>query len=166
MQGKLFQKCTHFLYYSVLSLGGEVNTRRPAQPDMESIFTKIINEMFWSKETIVWIIKIKYFVPPRILDEHWCIYSCLQIPPRENWFQYLRRVYTTAINFPCISTLVTAIFPWRITWNYAYSPSLNIVNYFSYLLLVRPGRLDINGSVRTKKWYSIFKLKDSSNMSI
>ena len=118
------------------------------------------------KGTIVWIIKIKYFVPPRILDEHWCIYSCLQIPPRENWFQYLRRVYTTAINFPCISTLVTAIFPWRITWNYAYSPSLNIVNYFSYLLLVRPGRLDINGSVRTKKWYSIFKLKDSSNMSI
>ena len=24
---------------------------------------------------------------------------------RENWFQYVRRVYTTAINFPCISTL-------------------------------------------------------------
>ena len=32
-------------------------------------------------------------------------YSCLQIPLRENWFQYVRRVYTTAINFPCISTL-------------------------------------------------------------
>ena len=26
--------------------------------------------------------------------------SCLQIPPRENWFQYVHRVYTTAINFP------------------------------------------------------------------
>ena len=24
------------------------------------------------------IIKIKCFYPPRILDEHWCIYSCLQ----------------------------------------------------------------------------------------
>ena len=24
---------------------------------------------------------------------------------RENWFQYVRRVYATAINFPCISTL-------------------------------------------------------------
>ena len=35
-----------------------------------------------------------------------CIYSCLQIPPRENWFQYVRRVYATAINFPCIITLV------------------------------------------------------------
>ena len=33
MQGKLFQKCTHLLYCSVLSLGGNVNTRR-----MGSIF--------------------------------------------------------------------------------------------------------------------------------
>ena len=47
---------------------------------------------------------------PRTLDEHWGIYSCLQSPPRENWFQYVRRVYTTAINFPCISTLLTIIF--------------------------------------------------------
>ena len=29
----------------------------------------------------------------------------LHIPPRENWFQYVRRVYATAINFPCIITL-------------------------------------------------------------
>ena len=48
MQGKLFQRCTHFLYCSVLSLGGKVNTRRMSQPDMESIFTKIIYEIFWS----------------------------------------------------------------------------------------------------------------------
>ena len=54
---------------------------------------------------IIKIIKIKCFYPPRILDEHWCIYSCLQIPPRENWFQYVRRVYETAINFPYITTL-------------------------------------------------------------
>ena len=40
MQGKLFQMCTHFLYCSVLSLGGKVNTRRMSQPDRESIFTK------------------------------------------------------------------------------------------------------------------------------
>ena len=67
---------------------------------------KKINEIFWSLETIMWIIKIIWFYPPpRILDEHWCIYSCLQIPPRENWFQYVRRVYATAINFPCIITL-------------------------------------------------------------
>ena len=58
MQGKLFQKCTHLLYCSVLSLGAIVNTRRVSQPDMESIFTKIIFEIFWSKKTIMWIIKI------------------------------------------------------------------------------------------------------------
>ena len=38
MQRKLFQRCTHFLYCSVMSLGGKVNTRRMSQPDMESIF--------------------------------------------------------------------------------------------------------------------------------
>ena len=48
MQGKLFQRCTHFLYCSVLSLGGKVNTRRMLQPDMEYIFTKITYEIFWT----------------------------------------------------------------------------------------------------------------------
>ena len=38
IQGKLFQKCTHLLYCSVLSLGGNVNTRRMSKPDMGSIF--------------------------------------------------------------------------------------------------------------------------------
>jgi len=38
MQGKLFQMCTHLLYCSVLSLGGNVNTRRMSKPDMGSIF--------------------------------------------------------------------------------------------------------------------------------
>ena len=38
MQGKLFQKCTHLLYCSVLSLGGNVNTRRMSMPDIGSIF--------------------------------------------------------------------------------------------------------------------------------
>ena len=59
---------------------------------------------------IIKIIKIKCFYPPRILDEHWCIYSCLQIPPRENWFQYVRRVYTTANNFPYITALHISIY--------------------------------------------------------
>ena len=44
MQGKLFQRCAHVLYCSVLSLGGKLNTRRMSQP--ESIFTKIIIEIF------------------------------------------------------------------------------------------------------------------------
>jgi len=34
MQGKLCQRCTHLLYCSLLSLGGNVNTRRTSQPDM------------------------------------------------------------------------------------------------------------------------------------
>ena len=124
---KVISEVYAFLYCSVLSLGGKVNTRRMSQPDMESIFTKIIYEIFWSKETIMWIIKIiknKCFYPPRLLDEHWCIYSCLQIPPRANWFQYVRRVYTTAINFPCISTLVKLIFVYFffVTYSFHFSP--------------------------------------------
>ena len=38
MQGKLFQRCTHLSYCSVLSLCGNLNTRRMSQPDMGSIF--------------------------------------------------------------------------------------------------------------------------------
>ena len=38
MQGKLLKKCTHLLYCSVLSLGGNVNKRWMSQPDMGSIF--------------------------------------------------------------------------------------------------------------------------------
>ena len=46
---KLFQKCTHLLYCSVLSLGGTVNTREMSKPDMGSIFhIKKINAIFRS----------------------------------------------------------------------------------------------------------------------
>ena len=38
MQGKLFQRCRHLLYWSVLSLGGNVNTKRMKKPDTGSIF--------------------------------------------------------------------------------------------------------------------------------
>ena len=38
MQGKLFQRCTHLLYCSVLSLGANVNTRLMSKPEMGSIF--------------------------------------------------------------------------------------------------------------------------------
>jgi len=37
MQGKVFQECTHLLYCSVLSLGGNVNTRRMSKPPIGSI---------------------------------------------------------------------------------------------------------------------------------
>ena len=38
MLGKLFQRCTHLLYCSVLSLGGNVNTRPRSKPNMGFIF--------------------------------------------------------------------------------------------------------------------------------
>ena len=37
MQGKLFQRCKHHLYIRVLSLGGNVNTRRMSKSDIGSI---------------------------------------------------------------------------------------------------------------------------------
>ena len=100
MQGKLFQRCTQFLYCSVLSLGGNVNTRRMSQPDMGSIFhigNYYVNYQNYQK---------KCFYPPMILYKHWCFYSCLQIPPKENsGFN----IYATAINFPCIISLILAM---------------------------------------------------------
>ena len=38
IQGKVFQRCAHLLNCCVLSLGGNVNTRRMPKPDMGSIF--------------------------------------------------------------------------------------------------------------------------------
>ena len=38
MQGKLFQRCTHLVYCSELSLGGNFNTRRMSQLDTGSVF--------------------------------------------------------------------------------------------------------------------------------
>ena len=119
MQGKLLQRCTHLLYCSVLSPGGNVNTRRMLPPGMGSIFHMknhwnilVIGNYY----VIIKIIKIKCFHPPRILNEHWCIYSCLHTPPRENWFQYVRKVNAPAINFPCIITLAIPTshrYPWN-----------------------------------------------------
>ena len=109
MQGKLFQRCTHLLCCSVvLSLEGNVNTRRMSQPDMGSI-SHIKNQRN------ILVIK-KYYVNYQNFQNSMLlsssdtkrtliIYSCLQIPPRENWFQYVWRVYATAINYPCITFL-------------------------------------------------------------
>ena len=103
MKEKLFQRRTHILYCSVTVFGRKSKHMTDVTAfDMESIFTKIINE-------IIMVIE-KYFLnfqnyQPRILNEHWCIYSCLLSPPRESWFQWVRRVYATTTNLSCISTL-------------------------------------------------------------
>ena len=65
---------------------------------------------------IIKIFKIQCFYPNRIINEHRCIYSCLQIPPRENWFHSVRRVHATAINFPCIITLIKIRYYYTSTW--------------------------------------------------
>ena len=95
--GKLFQMCTHLLYCSVLSLGDNGIHLSHKKSMKYSGHRKLLYEYQNCQN--------QCFYLPRKLDEHWCIYSCLQIPPRENWFQYVRRVYATAINFPCITPL-------------------------------------------------------------
>ena len=42
-----------YAFFVMQSLGGKVNTRRMLQPDKESIFTKIIYEIFWSQGTVM-----------------------------------------------------------------------------------------------------------------
>ena len=107
MQGKLFQRCTYFLYCSVLSLGGKVNTRRISQPDMQSIFTKKNYQIFWSGNHYLNFKKLSKFNAFILFgyykntDASFLVYKF--------WFQYVRKVYATAINLPCISTLIYSI---------------------------------------------------------
>ena len=102
MQRKLFQKCTHLLYCNILSLGGHVNTRRMSKLDMGSI-VHIKKSMKYSGRRKL-LCKLSNLMRLTSSDtKRTLIYSCLQIPPKENWFQCVRRLYTTAINFPCIT---------------------------------------------------------------
>ena len=62
MQGKLFQKCTHLLYCSVLSLGGNVNTRRMSKPGMGSIFNiKILMKYSGHRKLLCELSKLSKF---------------------------------------------------------------------------------------------------------
>ena len=92
---KVISEVFAFLYCSVLSLGGKVNTRNMSQPDMESIFKKIIYEI-----------------------------------SRENWFEYERRVYAIAINFPCISILVQSVFLFK-RWTLFFGNFQNIISIYA-----------------------------------
>ena len=61
------------------------------------------------KKTTIVNRNIVYYLP-RILQEHLCIYSCLQTQHRENWLQYVHREFATVFNFPSLITLVAVIF--------------------------------------------------------
>ena len=139
MQGKSFQRCTHLLYWSVLYLGGNVNTRRMSKPDMGSIGNYYVNYQNYQN-----LILLTF----RILNKHWCIYSYLQIPPRENWFQYVRRGYATAINFPCISTLkLTMYFPFRL-----FRSSTKIQKNLIYYWIAISKKIILLNYVKRKLW--------------
>ena len=58
MQGKLFQRCTHSFDCNELSLGGKVHKKTDFEAWYGIHFHKNIYEIFWSKETIIWIFKI------------------------------------------------------------------------------------------------------------
>ena len=84
---KVISEVYDLLYCSVLSLGGNVNIRRMSKPDMGSIFH--INNQ-WNILVIGnnYVIYQNYqnsmLVTPSDTKRTLCIYSCLQIPHREN----------------------------------------------------------------------------------
>ena len=98
IQGKLFQGCAHLLYCSVLSLGGNVNTR---------LYILVIGNYYVNYQNCQNLMLLTSSDTKLTLMH--LFYSCLQIPPRENWFQYVLRVYAIAINFPCITFLLYSI---------------------------------------------------------
>ena len=90
MQGKLFQRCTHLVYCSVLSLGGNVNTRRMSNPDMGSIFhiknlysILVIGNYYVNYQSYQNLMLLRSSDTKLTLMHLYC----LQILPRENWFQ-------------------------------------------------------------------------------
>ena len=109
-QGKLFQRCTHLLYCSVLSLGGNVKTRRMSKPDMGSIFHKK---------------SMKYSSHRKLLCE-------LSKLSKFNAFNLLG--YATTNNFPWIIILIIWIsielFP-HISWQFIY-----FYNYWDLVIKV------------------------------
>ena len=116
MQGKLFQRCTHLLYCSVLSLGGNVNTRRMSKPDMGSIFH--INNQ--------WTILVigNYYMNCQNYQNLMLLTSSDTKGTLRHLFLFtnsaqreLVSIYATAINFPCITFLAKCI----IFWNSSYS---------------------------------------------
>ena len=116
-----------FVLQCTVSLGGNVNTRWLSKPDMGSII-QIKNQ--WNilvrKLLICELSKLSKF--SRLLTSSdtkrtlICIYSCLHIPPWENWFQCVRRIRNSSINFPCTITLTwpNLILSWSDKLSKAY----------------------------------------------
>ena len=116
MQGKLFQKCTHLLYCSVLSHGGNVNTRRMLQPDMGSIFNIKRSMKFSGHRKLLcelWIIKIIKFNAFNLLgywtntDASILVYKFQPQRTGLNMYaEYTRQQLTFLALHPCRNTTV------------------------------------------------------------
>ena len=111
MQGKLFQRCTHVLYCSVLSLGGNVNTRRISKPEMGSIFCinnqwniLVIGNYYVNYQNYQNSMLFTSSDTKRTLRHLFLFTNSVQ----RELVQYLRRVYATAINFS-LHTFLTLI---------------------------------------------------------
>ena len=132
IQRKLFQRCTHLLYCSALFLCDNVNTRRMSQSDIGSIF-HIKKSMIYSgqRKLLCELTKFSYF-NAFILLGYCCIYSCLQIPPRENWVsictQSMRNLQLTFL----------ALFPWQFTiHNVTLARNIDIVAHWFEIYIAR-----------------------------
>ena len=102
---------THLLYCSVLSLSGNVNTRRMSKPDIESIFQiknqwniLVIGNYYVNCQNYQNLMLFTSSDTKRTLMH---LFLFTNSAHRELQFQYVRREYETAINFPCITTLST-----------------------------------------------------------
>ena len=74
------------------------------------------------KNTDTYVTNLVYKHSPEIsgFNMYACIYSCFKTQPRENRFQYVRRKYATANNFPCLITLYItwySIKKQKVDWN-------------------------------------------------
>ena len=109
MQGKSFQRCTHLLYCSLLSLGGNVNTRRMSKLYIGSIFDinnqwyiLVIENYYENYQNYQNLMLWTSSDNKRTLMHLFLFTKSAQ---RDNWFRYVHKVYATAISFPCIITL-------------------------------------------------------------
>ena len=111
MQGKLFQKCTHLLYGSVLSLGGNVNKSVTAWHGIHLSHKKSM-KYYGHRKLLCELSKLSKFNALNLLgyltntDASILVYK---FRPKRTGFNFLRNVYTTAINFPCITFLVLIV---------------------------------------------------------
>ena len=101
--------CTHLLYCSVLSLGGNVNSRRMSKPDMGSIFHikksmkySAIGNYYVNYQNYQNLMLLTSSDTKRTLMHLLLFTNSAQ---RELVSMCTQSIYTTAINFPCITPL-------------------------------------------------------------